>query len=223
MGIGTNVTILIVLMVVILISYAVFQPVFAGLIDNATGFFTATQLKPRVSQDEFICDLRIKVFADLDTRGLLGTDTFVKIDPQNSHKYNYFDCVTQSQFSPASLLDFGIRTSNGLQTLDIITWGGETIHMEIVLRDTSDPTQKVDAFTQPQLFQEIKLSESAGILKTPLAIDTEFVVKNIPLRDYDLEIFAGRDINDLGAGRPFIAKICDQFSKLSNGVCVRVS
>jgi len=221
MGIGTNITIVVVLMVLILIFYAVFQPVFAGLIDSATGFFTATQLKPRVTEDEIICDLRIKVFADLDTKGFLQEQTFIKIDPQNSHRYNYFECATKSQFSPASLLDFGIRSSNAFQTLDIVTWGGETIHMEIVLRDSSDPTQKVDAFTQPQLFQEIKLSEEFGILKTPLALDTEFVVKNIPLREYNLEIFAGREINDLGAGKPFKAKICDQFSVLSNGVCVR--
>ena len=222
MGAGTTLAVVMVILIMIAILYSTFQPVFAGLIDKGTGFFSATQLKPRVTEDEVICDLRVKVFADLEVRGLLLNDVYVKIDPEHSHQYNYFECATVSQYAPLNLLDLDKRYTDFLHQLDIVVLGGETVHLQIVLRDTKDPTQKVDAYTQPQLLREIKISEGAGLVPTPFGLDTEFVVKNIPLRNYDLEIYAGKKINNLEFGQPFVTKICDQFSRLESGTCIRV-
>ena len=201
------------LLVVILIAYAVFQPVFAGLIDSATGFFTATQLKPKIGVDDIICDLRVKTFAKLD-QTLPFSELFIRIDPNNTHDFNWFNCFQFSNFPNAQLIDLQFKNP---QPLDFFTFGGETISGQIVLRDANDPTQKVDAFTQPQLKRSVLISEDAGIIPTPFNMDIEYVVTNIPKRDFTLEIYYGREIftdRTLDVGKPIIAKICANGSKL---------
>jgi len=228
MGIISNIAVIGFFLIALVIAFSIFETVFAGLIDGATGFFTATQLQPRVGTDEVICDLRIKTLADLD-QTLPFSTIFTRIDPNNSHEWNYFECEFASQFPIASLLDIEDRfTELQLQALDIVTFGGETISVEIVLLDANDPTQKVDAFTQPQMRQQILLSTEFAILPTPFNVDQVFVVKNIPVREYQLQIFYGREIfvdrpirETLDAGEPFITKICDEFSVLQGTQCIR--
>lgn len=229
MGIISNLAIIGFFLIALVIAFSIFEPAFAGLFDSATGFFTATQLQPRVGADEIICDLRIKTLADLD-QTLPFSTIFTRIDPNNSHEWNYFECEFASQFPLGSLLDIEDRFREfQLQVLDIVTFGGETISVEIVLLDANDPTQKVDAFTQPQMRQQILLSTEFAILPTPFNVDQVFVVKNIPVREYQLQIFYGREIVvgepfagiSLGAGEPFITKICDQFSVLQGTQCIR--
>ncbi len=192
------------LILMILLAIAIVPSVFAGLIDNVTGFFTATELLPTVGGNETICDLRIKTIAFLDQRGILGETIFVSISNAKPIEFQYFDCFSQATFPTSALIDFGAKNPDPLA---FITLGGEKIHGEIVLRDKNDPTQKVDAFTQPQMRRSITISEGAGIIATPLDISIEFVVTNIPLREYTLEIYYGRQINNLDAGEPLITTI----------------
>jgi len=199
----------IVALAVIIVVVAIFAPSlfdnFFQAIDTANGVFTATQLTPRIGQDEIICDLRVKVNAELvQGFGILGVgdSPFIQIDKDNSHTYEWFECSATSVISALDLADFDVQNP---QLLDFFSFGGETIATEIVLRDSNDNTQKVDAFTQPQMRRLIQLQE--GLISTPLDMSMEFVVKNIPTRDYTLEIYYGRIINGMDAGEPFITSI----------------
>lgn len=225
MGIITNLLVLGFFIIALVIGFSTLSGFFTDLIDDASGFFTATELKPKPQADEIICDLRVKVFADLDMT-LPLTTLFARIDPNNSHEWTYFECFAQGNFPAIAQLDLG--KASEIQGLDFLTLGGETVGVQIVLRDANDPTQKVDAFTQPQLRREVPLGEDFGIVATPFNIDSEFVVKNIPLREYNLEIFIGREIfvgepirQTLSAGEAYSTKICDQFSVLQFQTCVR--
>jgi len=193
--------------VILLIAYAVFEPLITGIIDKANGLITATELKPRALGGETICDLRVKVFAEITQDFGIGSPE-ITMDKNNAFEATWFDCFGQSNPSPASLIDLDLRFSNlRFSLLDFVTLGGEKIHAEIVIRDANDPTQKVDAFTQPQLRRVVFSSDGISIIKTPLNVNVEFVITNIPQREYDLEIYYGRPINDMGAGEPFIGKI----------------
>ncbi len=225
MGIITNLFVVGFFIIALVIGFSTLSGFFTDLIDDASGFFTATELKPKPEVNEIICDLRVKVFADLDMTLPFST-LFARIDPNNSHEWTYFECFSQGNFPAIAQLDFGKPSE--IQGLDFLTLGGETVSVMIVLRDANDPTQKVDAFTQPQLRREVPLGEDFGIIATPFSIDSEFVVKNIPLREYDLEIFIGREIfvgepirETITAGDPFVTKICDQFSRLELQSCFR--
>lgn len=175
------------------------------VIDKANGYFTATQLTPRANVDETICDLRVKVFAQVtQDLGILSPE--ITIDKNNVRSYEWFECESSSRINALYLSDWDLELEN-ISKFDFISFGGESISTEIVLRDKNDSTQKVDAFTQPQMKRLIQIEQ--GIIKTPLDASMEFVVKNIPERDYILEIYYGRAINDMDAGEPFISKICD--------------
>jgi len=225
MGIITNLFVVGFFIIALVIGFSTLSGFFTDLIDDASGFFTATELKPKPEVNEIICDLRVKVFASLDMTLPLST-LFARIDPNNSHEWTYFECFSEGNFPLTAQLDFGKPSE--IQGLDFLTFGGETVTVQIVLRDAKDPTQKVDAFTQPQLRREVPISEDFGIIATPFNIDSEFVVKNIPLREYDLQIFIGREIfvgepirETLDSGEAFETKICDQFSTLQFLTCVR--
>ena len=225
MSIITNLLVVGFFIVALVIGFSTISSIFTNLIDDASGFFTATELKPKPTVDEVICDLRVKVFADLDMT-LPLTTLFARIDPNNSHQWTYFECFSEGNFPVTAQLD--LFEPSEIQGLDFLILGGETVSVEIVLRDANDPTQKVDAFTQPQLRREVPLGDDFGIVATPFNIDSEFVVKNIPLREYKLEIFIGREIfvgepirQTLDAGEPFETRICDQFSILDGQSCVR--
>lgn len=186
---------------------------FFSAIDKANGFFTATQLTPRVNVDETVCDLRVKVFAKVTQDfGIAAPE--ITIDKDNNSSYEWFECESSSKINALYLLDWDLELQN-TSKLDFISLGGESISVEIVLRDQKDSTQKVDAFTQPQMKRLIQIEQ--GIIKTPLDASMEFVVKNIPERNYDLEIYYGRAINDMDAGKPFISKICNL--NTSPGTC----
>jgi len=204
----------IIALAVIFVVVAIFAPSvfdsFFSAIDHANGLYTATNLLPRVGQDEILCDLRVKVNAEL-VQGVglfgVGDQPYVEIKSFTADNYDWFECHATSTISALDLADFDVPVPIKVDELDFITIGEEKTHSEIVLRDSSDSTQKVDAFTQPQLFRDIQISSGAGVVSTPLDMSVEFVVKNIPARDYTLEIYYGRIINDLPAGEPFLTTI----------------
>lgn len=216
MGAGAVLFGLVFLIIVVMIAFAYLSPLLTG-IGNASGYYTATQLKPRVGQDETVCDLRIKVKANLETSSILGQElgiddnsnpfpakVFVTINKNNPYeKPDWFNCQVASQYNSYDLLG---EYNFDFSQYDFFSIGGEKIHGEIVLRDINDHSQKVDAFTQSQLRREILLP--AGIVDTPLDISLEYVVNHIPLRQYQLEIYYGREINNMDAGVPIITKIC---------------
>lgn len=222
MGIITNLFVIGFFIIAFVIGFSTFSGAFASLIDEATGFFTDTNLKPKPEGNEIICDLRVKVFADLD-QTIAFSEFFIRIDPEDSHNYTYFECFSQSELSLLALLDFDLSFDQLTQQAFLVSDLTETACISIV--DSTDPTQKVTPNTQPNLCRDIFIGKQFEIVPIPNNVDAEFVIKNIPLREYNLEIvYQNREIFGdvtLSANEPFIGKICDQFNHLERGICVR--
>ena len=147
-----------------------------------------------------LCNLTVEVDAQLDNT-LLDLSPKVIIDTSDPANYQW-DC----QFP---YLNTWIDKLS-LTPLDFIALESEFIHAEIVLIDKDNPTKKYDA-NHPDfksMYREIRLTDTTGIVKTPLNLDQSFVIENIVYDDYILEIYYGRTINNLNAGEPVIDKVC---------------
>jgi len=226
MGIVTNLFVLGFFIVALVVGFSTFAPLLGGLIDEASGFYVDTQLKPEPQSDEAICDLRIKVFALLD-QTLAGSEFFIRINPVDSHNWSWDDCHASSNFPLGSLLDLSTRFQTQAIAVGEVT---ETACITIV--DARDPSQKVTPVTNSNLCRDVVVTRGATLsLALPFNVDTEFIINNIPLREFNLEIiYQGRDIVitesgqrsiSLNANEPFITKICDQFSVRDRQQCVR--
>jgi len=223
LGATTTIAIVAFFIIAIVIGFSTFAPLLGGLID-ADGFFVDTQLQPKPEANEIICDLRVKVFANLDQTIAL-TEFFIRIDDQDSHNWTWFDCQAQNGFPALSLLDLGLDIpQNTLVLADTVETGCITIV------DASDASQKVTPNTQPNLCRDVAVAEALTFISLPFNVDTEFVIQNIPLREYNLEIvYKNREIAfgkvgsaiSLDTEEPFITKICDQFSVLEGRTCIR--
>lgn len=225
MGVITNLFVLGFFIIALVIGFSTFAPLLGGLIDQASGFYVDTQLKPKPQSDEAICDLRIKVFADLD-QTLALSEFFIRIVPEDSHDWSWDDCHASSNFPLGSLLDLSTRFQ--IQAVAV----GEVIETAcITIVDARDPSQKVTPTTNSNLCRDIIVTTGATLsLALPFNVDAEFVINNIPLREYNLEIvYVGRDIvfreggqtTSLSANEPFVTKICDQFSFRDVQTCRR--
>ena len=147
-----------------------------------------------------LCNLTVEVDAQLDNT-LLDLSPKVIIDTSDPANYQW-DC----QFP---YLNTWIDKLS-LTPLDFIALESEFIHAEIVLIDKDNPTKKYDA-NHPDfksMYREIRITDTTGIVKTPLNLDQSFVIENIVYDDYILEIYYGRTINNLNAGEPVIDKVC---------------
>jgi len=148
-------------------------------------------------QGELVCDLSVSVEADLiDDFGFLK----IRIDESDPANYQWH-CVFPS---PAHWI--GSLSLNRLAFF----FEDEFIHTEIVLIDRDNPSFKYDA-NHPDyksMFREIRLTDTTGIVPTPLNMDQTFYIENVVHGDYILEIYYGRIINDLNAGEPIEDLIC---------------
>jgi len=191
--------------------------IFAGqfvtdVTEGAKGFLIAEGLKPTVFVGESVCDLRVTVFAeirqDIDTGiplPFIDSTPFVFIPSSNPADYQWFNCDEATAFPIFSLIQeqpitIQPRLIDEINTLDFIALADESVSLQIVLQgiDPNGKLVKIDANdpTQSTMHRKVKLTAGAGVVKTPLDIRTEFIANNIPMRDYTLEIFAGREIND---------------------------
>jgi len=185
---------------------AVAPSVFAGLIDDATGFFTATKLKPRVGQDEIICDLAVHVRVRADQDPLLfvnfGELTFFMSDKDVT--YTWFECERFSTFSTAKLIDIDNKIDFNqfiLVNLEVKT------KINIALIDKNDASQRVTHDTQKWL--EKILIVPAQLSIGSLILETDFVVTNIPQREYFLNVVIEEySINEFEHNDPFTVTVC---------------
>lgn len=160
---------------------------------------TEADLRLPNSDGKQLCNLTVEVDAQLVNE--FGLSPTVKIDTSDPANYQW-DC----QFP---YLNTWIDKLS-LTPLDFIALESEFIHAEIVLIDKDNPTKKYDA-NHPDfksMYREIRLTDTTGIVKTPLNLDQSFVIENIVYDDYILEIYYGRTINNLNAGEPVIDKVC---------------
>lgn len=192
--------------ITLLLGWGLIAPIAQGLLNNVTNTYTSTQLLPRVGEDEIICDLKLSIPAELTSNPLkFNSPHYIVIDVTKVGA-NFFDCHNFSNFPTLSLLDYGIKTQQ-LGQLTVVSFG-ESIDVELTLRDTNDSTQKVDKFTQPALATKVKIPATFSLNSVDASV--EFVVTNIPLRNYNAEvIYKGFPINDDEApfGAPYIFSI----------------
>ena len=160
---------------------------------------TEADLRLPNSDNKQLCNLTVEVDAQLEAP--FGQSPYVTIDTSDPANYQW-DC----QFP---YLNTWIDKLS-LTPLDFIALESEFIHAEIVLIDKDNPTKKYDA-NHPDfksMYREIRITDSTGIVKTPLNLNQSFVIEDIVYDDYILEIYYGRTINNLNAGEPVIDKVC---------------
>ncbi len=147
---------------------------------------------------ETICDLSVFVDAEL-----VDKDFTIKIKMNEADPANYeWHC----QFpNPLNWL--------GSLELDPMAFflESEFIHTEIVLIDEDNRSFKYDA-NHPDyksMFREKRITDTTGIVPLPLNFDQTFYVRNIVHDDYILEIYQGRQINNLPVGDPIKDMVCE--------------
>ncbi len=184
MGIvGTFIGILIII-IVVAIAWQYIQGFVFEIITEGSKQFTQVQtsnkIKTTATDDELICDLSIDVFVERD-----GIHKIAYVDLSNARDYTWSDCNPSSAIPLASLLDFGF---GDLMELSILFGGVEETVLETTIRLTDDKTGEIrDRFTDPNLRQD--QFAPVGVLDARQAFQENFFIKNIPSRDYDLEIW----------------------------------
>lgn len=186
-------------------------------------------IEPR--QGEAICDLIISTNVQLVQNPALlqpsqFTPTEFDVPVNNPYNYSYEHCTFAGQFVIANLLDNGIgqapRPVVSLQTNDaFLNPTGHDFVQQIRLTDASDPTQRIDWVLSPNLSYTTHIPASVQ-QETPLSLNAQFVVPNIPVRTYNFELYlSGADlgINGMPNGVPFTGQICNQFQTFSAGKC----
>jgi len=203
------------------------------LLDASGNFFNASQLQIDRNSNEIVCDLIVTTKVKIDQGGLklpaIDDPKFI-VDKDDSHTYIWDNCVAPNNFTGLNVLDDGFGsaprvTTNSLADAQPNSFfnglSGSTIVQQIRLIDAIDPTQTVDWVTRPNLSYSTPLS--GGFLETPIDISATFVVSNIPLREYNLQIHLnGLDsgINDSAIGVPFTGKVCNAFQTFKDNRCL---
>lgn len=146
-----------------------------------------------------ICDLQIKVKADLvDEFGFIK----FKMDEADPSDYNWY-CTF-----PASLV--GKLSTFSIEPLAFFL-ESEFIHTEVKLIQKDDASRWYDA-NHPDyksMYRELRITDTSGFVDLPLNFDQSFYIENVVYQDYILEIYQGRNINNLGAGQPIKDVVCE--------------
>ncbi len=143
---------------------------------------TSNKIKTTATEDELICDLSIDVFVELDPFSRIA-----HVDPAMAKEYIWSDCNPASAIPLSSLLDLGFGDLLAFMQLGFLE-GFSDQQLETFIRLTDDKTGEIrDRFTDPNLIQD--QFAQVGLLQGRVAFQENFFIKNIPSRDYDLEVF----------------------------------
>lgn len=213
MGLGIGGTILAVIIVLVLVS------VFASdLVNKATVAYnqwqqllvqsaTTSQLAPKVTTGTVVCNLRVDVSGNLDNPPsfplITGRPLQFYFNSQ-SVTYSWFNCYKYGELSlvPFYLTNYTTPLSM-LGQMNLAGGAGEAITVQLVLNGNDG--SKVDASVQPNMKQSVLLPN--GIFPTPYNFHLTYVVNNLPQQHYQLSVYAGRNINDLPVGVPYITQV----------------
>lgn len=210
-----NPVIAIFLIIVIIIGAVVFMQMGNQLIDATQDFqqtlFTQIELRevvPLPMAFEDVCDLRVTVRGTVD-QTLPFTELFIRMN-FGDVSYSWFDCHESTAIPLFSLWDIG-KTSDTSNPLAVILGDAQDLNLEIELKNfPNDPNIIKNKFLSPNLAKKIKLP--SGSFPTPHPITQEFIITNIPDRNYKLTVdFSNTDIEG-NAGDPFQTNICKQFT-----------
>lgn len=205
MGVTGALIAIAVILVVAGIFWAILSPIVFGLINTATGFFTATQLTPRIGVDETVCDLHVVVNGRADQDLFVNFGTFGFFLDNTDITTTWFDCFKISEFPTFELIDLEARQDLTGFVLAIVEQKRD-VNIELV--DAGDATQRVDYLTQPQLRKSLTIPAQISISAYTFEID--FIVSNIPLRDYILRVtFEESQINGQERNVPFEVRISE--------------
>jgi len=214
MGIGGTIIGLLILIIIVVIAWGYIQNFIVEILITGdrlgTAIFTSEELEATPTSEEMVCDLRVTVFATIDERFFL--DVFVKVPDSSGEVKRYFwtDCSPAKATSLFSLLDISENLNEALGNLGQLAFFGEEDVLTVKIRLTDPKTGDIiDKFNRPNLEKKIGDLQNKN---TPFDIQQQFFIANIPHRDYDLEIFYGRAINELPIGTPFVDEVC-QFTK----------
>lgn len=216
MGLGVGGTIVAIIIGLILIS------VFASdMLNKATAWVnqqvqlakqsaTTSQLAPKTNPGQSVCNLRVDVTGSLDnppswTPPFLVSNLQFYFNSQ-SVTYSWFNCYTPNTFSlvPYYLtFDNSPIMSIGPGLMSVAGGTGEAIRVQLVLNGNDG--SKIDASVQPNMLQSVLLPN--GIFPTPYNFHLTYVVNYIPQQHYQMSIYAGRNINNLGVGVPYIVQV----------------
>jgi len=184
MGIlGTFIGILIII-IVVAIAWQYIQGFVFEIITEGQRSFTQVQtsnkIKTTAQPDELVCDLAITTQVEIDSVLNKGS-----VNPPLAKQYIWSDCNPPSAIPFSSLLDFSFPD---LMQLDLLFEGLVDQQLVTVIRLQDRETGEIrDRFTDPNL--EMIQSAPIGILEGSKVFSEDFFIKNIPSRDYDLEIF----------------------------------
>ena len=224
MGIVSALLGIIILVIVILILGTVGTSLIGALaIDTSDDFDTIVELltkgsqpKPKPTASELLCDLKLIIHAEYDQQAPF-TPFFIRIISSgitdaihdSAKEYQWRDCHQSTAVPLASLLDFGVGDGLPLASfLPVFIGEGEAVNTEIVLLDPKTGLT-IDKNNDRTLQRSIDLP--AGIKVTlPLDLTQTYLIKNIPHRDYELQIFfPDHEINRMSKGKAFIDEVCE--------------
>lgn len=178
-----------------------------------------SQPKPKPTSTELLCDLKLIIHAEYDQQAPFSP-FFIRIISSgitdaihdSAKEYQWRDCQQSTQVPIFSLLDFGITDGLPLSIFPVFIGEGDAVRTEIVLLDPKTGLT-IDKSNDRTLQRSIDLP--AGIsINLPLDLSQTYLIKNIPHRDYELQIFfPDHDINsvsdNIGKSRPFIDEVCE--------------
>jgi hypothetical protein len=149
-----------------------------------------------------VCDLTVEVKADL-------IDDFGKATIFIDKNTNPTDYQWHCDFKELSFLS-NLSFLNDLSSLSIFAFEDEFIHTEIVLIQQSDKSKKYDANHEDykEMYRDIRLTQTTGIIPTPYQMDQSFYIDNVVHDNYVLEVYYGKEINNLPVGEPYLDKVC---------------
>ncbi len=223
MGLTSALLGIIVLVIVILILGTVGTSLIGALaIDTSDDIDTIIELitkgsqpKPKPTASELLCDLKLIIHAEYDQTAPFS-DFFIRIISSgftdaihdSAKEYVWRDCHQSTEVPLASLLDFGIGDGVPLALVPVFIGEGESVNTEIVLLDPRTGLT-IDKNNDRTLQRSIDLP--AGIaVNLPLDLTQTYIIKNIPHRDYELQIFfPDHEINRMGKGKAFIDEVCE--------------
>jgi len=151
---------------------------------------------------ETVCDLTVEVRADL-------IDSFGKATIFIDRDNNPTDYQWHCDFRELSFLS-NLSFLNNLSSLAIFVFEDEFIHTEIVLIQQSDKSKRYDANHEDykEMYRDIRLTQTTAYIPTPYQMDQSFYIDNVVHGNYVLEVYYGKEINNLPVGEPYLDKVC---------------
>ena len=152
-----------------------------------------------------VCDLTVEVRADL-------IDNFGKATIFIDKDTNPTDYQWHCEFRELSFLSnlSNLSFLNNLSSLAIFAFENDFIHSEIALIQQSDKSKRYDANHEDykSMYRDIRLTQNTGVIPTPYRMDQTFYVDNVVHDNYVLEVYYGKEINNLPVGEPYLDKVC---------------